>query len=321
MASEQKQEMAGYKLERTYKKIPRKAKDFIDAYAEDGDRDKLFKNVKENVATINTMKGRYVRQSEFRSLLRKGFNFTHDDLKPVKFTKAESAEFNRSMKQSVHAVQQTTLNRQHVQGIIDGSSLAYCLCTSGLRYNELVRGVSFRDGVPYVKLSKKDDGGNVANITIPVKIIGDVDKWIENYGRIKRDHSDSGLRRAVGKVIAKNTPDTLHKKSTHLCRAIYARYIYQFMNYQNQTLGVVIENYLNHDNAASAVHYEYIILTPDCMGVLEGKPAVAPMTRDSLLGISVPDLNKLMKDLKLKGRSKARRKDEKIKLILASVGQ
>ena len=85
---------------RQFTKLPMIAKEFILEFQNDNDKTKLFDNIKKNIETQKTVKSKHTRQSTFRGILKKWFDFKVKDLKPIDFTKDEKQQYYDSNQKS-----------------------------------------------------------------------------------------------------------------------------------------------------------------------------------------------------------------------------
>jgi hypothetical protein len=78
---------------------------------------------------------------------------------------------------------------------------------------------------------------------------------------------------------------------------------------------MVIKKYLHHDSATAALHYQYLLLTPDVQDVFS-RGARITYTETQLNAMGVPRLNELLTLHNIAGRSKMRNKPQKIAALL-----
>ena len=122
--------------------------------------------------------------------------------------------------------------------ILGVNDLSFLLITSGRRVNEILQNVvDFKDGEVFIELSKK------RNDTLETKmhkvlLLCPVDEWRIRYERLKAGNltnEASYLNRMLKLVI----PKDFYKKSSHLLRSVYCRFVYEFMNPKSRTLSQI----------------------------------------------------------------------------------
>ena len=82
------------------------------------------------------------------------------------------------------------------------------------------------------------------------------------YNQKKTNQWNSILNPQLKKII----PEDFYKRSTHICRGIYAHYMYKF-DEKKRTMPNIIETYL-HDKT-STEHYQYIQFDSSVYKIIE----------------------------------------------------
>ena len=300
--------MAEYKQSKQYLKLSKSARKVLDDYVSSGKKRQLFKDIKENVATQNTLKSRHTRQSIFRGLLRKYFDFTDEHMKPIAFTEDEKQNYFDSNQQGLQQHRETTINAELIDKIIKIHPLCYLMVTSGRRAGELLdNDVKFDDGKVFMKLNKKRDTG----VWYPIHILGSLDHWKTIYEQVKNSKKSSiSIINSVNVGLKHIIPKAFYKRSSHICRAIYIRYIYQYHNPNNKTLPYIIQKYLHHESGESGAYYHHVVLDDDVPKDMFGDDDVEDYNK-----MKVGELKALAKEKGLTGYSKLR-KNELVELLL-----
>ena len=81
------------------------------------------------------------------------------------------------------------------------------------------------------------------------------------------------------------------------------------------TLDTVIRRYLHHDSMIAAIHYQYLLLTPDVQDVFS-RGARITYTETQSNDMGVPRLNELLTLHNIAGHSKMRKKADKVAALL-----
>ena len=309
-----------YKKNSIYRYLPAASKAFIDAFADNSDHDEVFKQILLAVKKITPYRKAYKRQSQYRVLLRDEFKLSPADLMPLKATAEQSAKYNAELMVNRKPTPETTINRSLLQTIIDSSITANLLCRSGLRISELINNVDIVDGVPHATISKTR---RVVKLKLPMNILGSTSEWIDMYKLFKESSSgvlDNTVVSYVNVAIRHAVPKTFPKRSSHLCRAIYAAYRYKFDNDDKNVVSASIRQSLNHTTKGSAENYQYIKLSADCKGIFNPinneDDSSKKYTAADLKLMKVKDMKQILKKRNVSGRSKIRRRADIIAAIL-----
>ena len=241
-----------------FKKLTRHAKSVINAYVDDADDAKLFNSISDDINTQKTVMSKQVRRSQYRGVLR-AIGFTDETMKPIEATGEEKQQYATKMRDSLSSHRESVLGYDDLIALGSISNLSYLLLTSGRRINEVLDGeVKFDDDTEtvYVKLSKSQTGDMV-----PIYTLINFTEWkriyyemVDEYKTTKPTTVGCYLNLKIRNIVG----DKSMKMSSHILRAIYARYIYEFRNDKHLTLSGVITKYLNHENSASSQYYQHV---------------------------------------------------------------
>ena len=300
-----------YQQSKNYLSLPSAGRRILDDFHSSGNRTELFNSIKDNVSEMRKPSTQYIRQSAFRGALKNLFNFTDTDLLPIKFTIAESSAFNAALQERKDERTQMTVTAGTLRDMIQSDPVVELLCRSGVRIAELFEQITVTGRTVYVNAYKK-----APNMRRPEElyILGSVDDWIVKYNALDKSNLSASSRK-VNRKLKTILGDDSEKSSSHLCRAIYARYIYQFENTENRTLDAIIKKFLHHDSAVASLHYQYLLLTPDVQDVFNRGTRIT-YTETQLNEMGVPRLNVLLTLHNIAGRSKMRNKPQKIAALL-----
>jgi hypothetical protein len=300
-----------YQQSKNYISLPLAGKRIIDNFHSTGNRTELFNSIKDNVDEMNKSTTKYIRQSAFRGALKNLFGFTEEDLLPIKFTIEESNAYNNELHERMDERKQMTISAGILRDMIQADPVIELLCRSGVRIAELFERITVTGRTVYVDAYKK-----APNMRRPeeLHILGSIDDWIMKYNSLDKSNLSASSRKVNRKLKSILGYDN-EKQSSHLCRAIFARYVYQFENTQNMTLDTVIRRYLHHDSMIAAIHYQYLLLTPDVQDVFS-RGARITYTETQLNDMGVPRLNELLTLHNIAGRSKMRKKADKVAALL-----
>ena len=244
-----------------FAKLPKAGQAIMTAYANDGNKSKLFSSIRANVLTQNTVKSTSVRRSIFRGLLRNHFDMSETDLSPIEATEEQKQAYFDSNNTGFARQTESTLNKALLKKLLKVQILKL-LITSGLRVSEILDNDSkIEDGIISFKLNKK-----VGSEWFTVHTVIPSKKWYIAYKRMKTSYAgktSTGIVGGLNKMIKTIVPASFYKKSTHICRAIYIKYQYKHNNPNGLPMPQLIQKYLNHANAVSSIHYNYVKLDDD----------------------------------------------------------
>lgn len=313
-----------YKDTSIYKKIPRVARNILDTYESDRDINVLFDAIKAHVDTYSNPSTAYVRISEFRSLLKKYFNLTPDDLIPIQQTKTQTEDYNKALFNKHQSRRELTVSVDIFNRIMGLGVIPELLCRSGLRINELLNNVDIRNGRVYVQISKKrlsnreaskaaEAAEASANTPVEVFILGKTRDWIAKYEDMNpRNVKHETLVTYVNKNLKLIIPAEFPKRSSHICRALYARFIYQFLNKSHKQFFQITREFLHHNSDASSNSYTYLVLDPAIGDTI----SQSKYDEGTLNEMKSTQLTALLKAESVKGRSKYKTKSDKIRVLL-----
>jgi hypothetical protein len=256
-------------------KLSKSAKAVLDKYHTSGDTDALFEEIKANIATQNTIKSKHTRLSIFRGLLRNFFNMTDGDMDPIGRTAEQKQAYFDSNKVGLNMQHEDILTAKILKDIIK-TDIGYLMVTSGLRIGEIILNkIIFTDENIVWAVLNKADGEKQR----PIHILGPMSKWKSAYDRVKSsDMSLVAMTNNVNRNLKTIIPDTFYKRSSHIARAIYARYMYKFRNPDNRTFPWIIENYLHHENQASGSYYQHVQFGDDITDIFKSTEVMKLMS-------------------------------------------
>ena len=242
-------------------KLPANGKAIMTAFARDSDKTKLFESINKNILTQKTINSSSVRRSVFRGLLRNHFGMSEVDLEPIEATVHQKQLYWDATHNNISRQHTDTVNKALILKLMRNRTVKLLL-TSGLRVTELLSNDSkFEDGDVVFRLNKKKGRGWYCITTLIPSA-----KWWSLYKKMKIDYNDSlpnAIVGAINKRIKDMVPVDFYKKSSHLCRAVYVKYLYKHRNPVKHTLPYLIMRNLHHENTMSASHYQYIELSAD----------------------------------------------------------
>jgi integrase len=247
------------KTSKQYFKLPKAGRRILADFEKNGDRKALFNAINRQIETQNTLKSKQVRLSVFRGLLRKYFNMSNADMRPIETTPEQKQAYFESGVIGFQKQHEDKVSERLIRGIMNTSPICDLMVRSGLRIGELLDNeYRFIQGVPEFKLNKKR-----RSMFYPVYILGDTKEWNESFIRLRREFKGIDATKAISDkiniMLKKVIPATFYKRSTHICRAIYALYIHKFMG-GNMTLPQVIARFLNHESPTTSIYYQHITL-------------------------------------------------------------
>jgi len=153
------------------------------------------------------------------------------------------------------------------------SPVCELMIRSGLRISEVLDNTArcTKTTVKF-RLNKK-----VSNEFHDIKIIGPVSEWVEMYKKMKADfkgRDSKAVTDSINLKLKKILPADFYKRSSHICRAIYVRYLYKFKagEIAKWTFPQIITKFLHHDNTAASSYYQHVILDKDVTNFLNAKP-------------------------------------------------
>lgn len=258
--------MDKYMNDKGYKKLPKSSKKVLNDFLEHKDNNKLFEDILVNVDTQKTIKSRQVRLSVFRGILKRVFDMGTKEMKPIEPSVEQKEEYFQSNVQGFKKQKEETITKEMMEDIKD-IPLFFLLMTSGRRIDEIITNdVVFENDVIKVKLNKKKK-----DVFYPIKTLICPKKWYEMYLQTTNELADKYKNKDTiinnfNKKMRGIIPQGFYKRSSHICRAIYVRYIYQFLREGGETLANVIHTHLNHDTLKSVGYYQHVILNDDLKG-------------------------------------------------------
>ena len=245
-----------------FKKLPRLARELLLKFRRDANITQLFVDIKANVDTQTTHGSKIVRTAQFIGILKRHFDFSEKDVAPIQISKDDYDQYNKKLKKNFETKQhESVIDLELFNAILGVNDLSFLLLTSGARVNEILQKVvDFKDDNVFIELSKK------RNDTIETKmhkvlLLCPLDEWRTRYELLKAGNltnEASYLNRMLKNII----PKEFYKKSSHLLRSVYCRFVYEFLNPKNRTLSQIITKYLGHDTTNSAAHYQHVTLHP-----------------------------------------------------------
>lgn len=249
-----------YNSSKSYVKLSKAARKILDDFNEKNNKKKLFDAIIANVATQKTIGSKHTRLSVFRGLLRKYFNMSDEDMKPIDRTDDEKQAYFESNRRGFNNQHEDIVSYDLFKNIIE-DPICYLMVTSGRRIGELLDNeVQFNDGKVYIKLNKKKD----CDTLYPIHILGSLAKWKAMYHALVANKKRSSIVviNEVNTRLRMLLPISFYKTSSHICRAIYIRYIYMFKTGKS-TLPQIINKYLHHESPAASIYYNHVILADD----------------------------------------------------------
>jgi integrase len=240
-----------------YARLPISGKNILLEFKEHKDRKLLFANIIENIGTQKTLKSVAVRRAIFRGILRNYFDFADSEMTIIAPTEEQKEAYHKSGIVGFNAQHKDIVSEELIKQIINLSPICKLLIQSGLRVGELLDNkLKVVKGIPHFQLNKKFDSS-----FYPIHILGNSFIWIKQYrSLIKHNILDTkGVVDRLNIKLKKIIPDTFYKRSTHICRAIYASYVGKFVE-PDRTTPQVILKYLHHDNPSSSVYYNHVVL-------------------------------------------------------------
>lgn len=252
-----------------YQRLPADAKVIMDNFqAGRISKTKLFSEIKTNLRSQTTVKSKAVRRATFRGLLRTYFDMSDKDMKSIEATVRQKQIYFDSNEAGLNNQTESIYNKAVIRRLMT-KDILYLLITSGLRVRELLDNDALKldTGIQF-KLNKKGDSDEYFKITPII----DEEEWWAKYMAMKRDNRDKKSASTVGvlnKFIKKIVDEDSYKKSTHLCRALYVKYMHKFRNPENKPLSLFIKKILHHSNLDSSAHYQYAILSENVDNFIE----------------------------------------------------
>ena len=227
-------------------------------YRRDGDRKVLFNSITADIETQNTLKSKQVRRSIFRGLLRKHFNMSNADMRAIEATDEQKQAYFDSGVLGFEKQHEDKISEAMIKGIMDTSPVCALMIRSGLRIGEILDN-DYRVVAGQIEflLNKKR-----RSMFYPVYIIGDSENWLKSFIEVRRNFANRNSKNISDRIninLKDIIPFGFYKRSSHICRAIYARYIHKFST-DNLTLPQTISRYLNHESATTSIYYQHIVL-------------------------------------------------------------
>ena len=201
--------------------------------------------------------------------MRTVFKLTDEQMTPIEATKEEKQEYFDLSKKTIDAQHEEVVDLAMLKAIIAVSPLCDLMVRSGLRISEVLDNkAKFTKKKVMFRLNKK-----AGNDFYEVHIIGSVGDWIKKYHAMKEAYKDRTSKQITDSVnikLKKILPVDFYKRSSHICRAIYIRYLYKFRTADcaKWTFPQIISKFLHHDNPTAAVYYQHIILSDDVVDFL-----------------------------------------------------
>ena len=219
-----------YSSSKSFLKLSKSARNIIDNYyhnEEKTNKEELFEAIIANVATQKTIGSKHTRLSIFRGLLRNYFNMSDEDMKPIDRSDQQKQEYFEHNRRSFNNQHEDIITHSLFKEIIK-DPICYLMVTCGRRIGELLdNDVRFNNGTVFMKLNKKKD----ADVLYPIHILGCLEKWKAIYHNcivLNKKRPSIVVINEVNTRLKMLLPISFYKRSSHICRAIYIRYIYKF---------------------------------------------------------------------------------------------
>jgi len=248
-----------FKTSSQYLRLTKPDQKIFKDFDEDKNREKLFKSLRESLKKQKNFACMHTRQSTYRGLLRKQFGFSNEDLKPIDFTDEQRQKYYELTQRGFDRQTEDVVTLDMIKRLVSVDDILYLMITSGRRISEILKNrvIFWKNGEVLIELNKKK------KIQFhSIRILGSVEKWKEIYSRLDTTKNLSQLNTHINKMLKVVFPGNFYKRSSHICRAIYARYLYDFKT-TNETLPQIIKKYLNHESAKDSVYYNHVLLAPD----------------------------------------------------------
>ena len=244
-----------------FRKLPDRSKAIILEYKGDRDKTKLFKKINEDIATQNTISSRGTRRSSYRGILRKWFKLTNEEMLPIKASTTEMKAYFERGQRSARDMTEDRLNKVIIESLLK-IDICNLLIRSGLRISELLENkYKLTKKTIKFRLNKKRDLDYYR-----IHIIGDFDDWIKRFKALRdRITSPDDIRSIIDKLnrdLKTILDESFRKRSSHICRAIYIRLIYENKDakpWARWTLPRIIKHFIHHENLQSTGYYESVI--------------------------------------------------------------
>jgi len=242
-------------------------KTFTDLEAKQIDLEDVFRVFLNHIDTQKTIKSKSVLRSTLRGILRVHFNLTNEELKPIEASDQEKQDYHDSNKVSLEVQYMCNVSAKIITDMMKDPILSLLLY-SGRRIGELLSNeYEIRDGDFYILLNKTNGGLNSDAIGFhKIFLLCPTEMFKERLIALRGSYIDRTEKYVVNlvNVAIKNIlPNDFYKKSSHITRSIYARYIFQFMNPDKHPLPYIVTKYLNHGSNMASIFYQHITLDQD----------------------------------------------------------
>jgi len=256
---------------KAFLRLPIASRGVLTRYKTDRDLTKLFSAINSDIASQNTIQSRGVRRSSYRGILRNVFKMSNAQMVQIEAQDTEKQDYFNALKAGQNNQHEDKVDLKLLNQIMAVSPIMELMIRSGLRISELLDNQSklTKKRVQF-KLNKKKD-----NAFYDIKIIGSIPRWNELYKKLKADLDKTPSKSTIDKINLKLKdiiPSTFYKQSSHIGRAIYARYLYKFKSgdIENWTLPRIISTFLHHDNTNASAYYQHVVLCDDVGDILQG---------------------------------------------------
>ena len=244
-----------------FRKLPNKGKAIILNYRNDRDAEKLFQKINDDIGTQNTISSRGTRRSNYRGILRKWFRMTNEEMEPIKASNTEMKAYFERGQRSARDMTEDRLNKVILESLLK-IDICNLLIRSGLRISELLENkYKLTKKTIKFRLNKKRDLDYYK-----IHIIGDFDEWIKRFKKLRDSiTSPEDIRSIIDKLnrdLKTILDESFRKRSSHICRAIYIRLIYENKEdtpWVRWSLPRIIKHFIHHDNIQSTGYYESVV--------------------------------------------------------------
>lgn len=257
---------------KAFARLPKASKAILIAFKTDRDLIRLFAAMVADINTQNTISSRSVRRSAYRGIMRNVFKLSNEQMKPIEASAAEKQEYFDKSNVSIKAQHEEAVDVSLFKKIMAVSTVCELMIRSGLRISEVLDNTpKFTKTKVKFRLNKK-----IGTEFHDIKIIGSVPDWIEKYTKMKAEFKGKSSKQIMDSVnlkLKKILPVHFYKRSSHICRAIYIRYLYKFKSgdIAKWTFPQVIAKFLHHENINASSYYQHIILADDVTDFLRVK--------------------------------------------------
>ena len=254
---------------KAFLRLPIKSRGTLTAFKTHRDLGKLFIAINQDINTQNTTQSRGVRRSNYRGILRNVFKLSEAEMRPIETGDAEKQQYFDALKKGQDNQHEDKVNEDLIKKIIAVSPVCELMVRSGLRISELLDNPSHvTNKFVKFKLNKKKD-----NEFYDIHIIGSIPHWVALYKQMKTQFKGIVSHNIIDSINIKLKgiiPPDFYKRSSHICRALYVRYIYTFREppIDTWTLPRIISTYLHHDNTNASAYYQHVVFSGDMTNFL-----------------------------------------------------